>query len=80
MMEKAMIGTPLRMTVSAGTGAMPPGHIAQALVEIEPEIVVLQGFTLDRVGDLVGRLEKATRLQAIDVSLFACGHRGATAT
>jgi len=68
------------MTVSAGMGALPPDRIAEVLTEIDPDVTVPQEATLDRVGDLVGRLEKATRLQAIDVSLFACGHRGATAT
>jgi hypothetical protein len=50
-------------------GRFDPGRIAQALVKIDPDAVAVQGFTPNRVGDLVGRLEKDTDLDAYD-SLF----------
>jgi hypothetical protein len=33
-------------------------HCIVVLTEVGADVVVLQGFTLNRVGDLVGRLEK----------------------
>ncbi len=46
-------------------GALPPDHIAEVLTEIDPDVIALQGFTLNRVGDLVGRLQKDTDLHAL---------------
>jgi endonuclease/exonuclease/phosphatase family metal-dependent hydrolase len=54
-------------------GRFAPGRIIAVLAEIEADLVALQEVTLDAAGGLIGRLEKATRLHAIDGSLFARG-------
>jgi endonuclease/exonuclease/phosphatase family metal-dependent hydrolase len=54
-------------------GRFDPGTSRQVLVEINPDVIALQEVTLDRVGDLIGRLEKGTDLQAIDSRLAERG-------
>jgi hypothetical protein len=60
----------MSMTVSAGTGALPPGPIAEVSVEIDPGVIALQEITLDRVGYLTGRLEVRPGSARVDASLF----------
>jgi endonuclease/exonuclease/phosphatase family metal-dependent hydrolase len=54
-------------------GRFDPRRIAEVLVEIDADVIALQEVTLDRAGDLIGRLEKTTKLHAIDGSLFERG-------
>jgi len=54
-------------------GCFDLGRIIEVLAEIGADVVALQEVTLDTAGNLIGRLEKATKLHAIDDSLFAQG-------
>jgi hypothetical protein len=60
-------------TVSAGTGALTTGRIAEVSVEIDIDLIALQKVTLNRVGHLTGHFEKTPLLVAMGSSLAERG-------
>lgn len=54
-------------------GAYSPDRIASVVAGLDADVVALQEVTLDHAGDVVGLLQKNTRMQAIDGTLFERG-------
>jgi len=54
-------------------GKYSPERIAQVIVQICADVVALQEITLDVAGDLIGYLERATGMSAVDGTMFDRG-------
>ena len=54
-------------------GRIDPARVAKVIAELQADLVALQEITLDPAGELVGQLQAATRLRAIDGTLFERG-------